>query len=81
MKSNRGFGVFCLYIVCGVLLPFLPVKFIYGNELEQKGSWFKFFAIAIVMFAIAFTLFFISKRSPSVEVLEQNEKEILKIKT
>ena len=76
-ESKKGFGVFCLYIVLGVLLPFLPLKFNYGSELEAKGSWIKFFIISIVMSALAGVLYFISSKSPDIDVLKANEKEIL----
>jgi len=77
-KSNKGFVIFCFYIFVGVLMPFIPIKFIYGNELEKKGSWSKFFIVTLVMFGIVITLFLISKKSPKTEVLKENEREILK---
>jgi len=77
-KSNKGFVIFCFYIFVGVLIPFIPIKFIYGNELEKKGSWSKFFIVTLVMFGIVITLFLISKKSPKTEVLKENEREILK---
>lgn len=76
-KSNEGFGIFCFYILIGVVLPFVPIKFIYGDELKEKGRLWKLILVFIVVYGIAGILYFISTKSPKTEELKSKEKEIL----
>ena len=76
-KSNTGFGIFCLYLLIGVVVPFIPIKFIYGNELKEKGRVFKLIIVFIVVYGIAGVLYFISMKSPDTDTLIQNERDIL----
>jgi len=77
-KSNKGFGIFIFYIFIGIVVPFIPIKFIYGDELKEKGRIWKLILVSVVIYGIAFILYFISKSSPNVKVLIQNEINILK---
>ena len=76
-KSKEGFGIFCFYILIGIVIPFVPIKFIYGDELEEKGRLSKLILIFIIAYGIAGILYFISTKSPTSEDLRNKEKEIL----
>jgi hypothetical protein len=76
-KSDKGFGIFCLYILIGIIIPFIPIKFIYGDELKEKGRLWKLIVVFIIVYGIAGILYFISTKSPTTNDLKISERYIL----
>jgi hypothetical protein len=76
-KSKSGFGIFCLYILIGVVLPFIPLKFIYGDELKEKGRLWKLVLVSSVVYGISGILYFISTKSPTNNDLQKAESSLL----
>ena len=73
----KGFGIFCLYLLVGIIVPFIPIKFIYGDELKEKGRIWKLIVVSAVMSGLALLLFIIAKKAPDNDDLKKKEKEIL----
>ena len=76
-KSNKGFGIFCLYIFIGIIIPFIPIKFIYGDELKEKGRLWKLIVVFIIAYGFAGILYFIASKSPDSKTLKKTETIIL----
>ena len=78
-KAPSGFIIFCFYTFIGIIVPFIPLKFIYTDNAEFKNNarlW-KFIVVFIVIYSIIGVLYYISTKSPSTETLIENEKHIL----
>ena len=71
----KGILVFAVYLLLGFSLPFLPVKFIYGNKIAN-ASWFKFTMSVVVVMIIVVILFLFTLASPNVDALRRAEGNI-----
>lgn len=71
----KGILVFAIYLLLGFSMPFLPVKFIYGDKIAN-ASWFKFIMSVIVVMIIIVILFLFTLASPETNDLKKAEEEI-----
>ena len=71
----KGILVFAVYLLLGFSLPFLPVKFIYGDKISS-GSWFKFTMSIVVVMIFVIILFLFTLGSPDVGDLKKAEQNI-----
>ena len=71
----KGILVFTVYLLLGFSLPFLPVKFIYGDKIAN-ASWFKFTMSIVVVMIIVVILFLFTLASPNVDALKRAENNI-----
>ena len=71
----KGILVFAVYLLLGFSLPFLPVKFIYGDKIAN-ASWFKFTMSVVVVMIIIVILFLFTLASPDVNDLRKAEEKI-----
>jgi hypothetical protein len=78
-KFKGGFIIFCCYTFIGIIVPFIPLKFIYTdkNEFKTNARLWKVILVFIVIYSIIGVLYYISSKSPSVETLIENENHIL----
>jgi hypothetical protein len=78
-KGNKGFGIFCFYIFIGIVVPFIPLKFIYSDDIEFKkyARVWKVILITLIIYFIAGILFYISSKCPDIEDLKQSENKII----
>ena len=68
----KGILVFAVYLLLGFAVPFLPVKFIYGDKLSN-ASWFKFTMSIVVVMIFVVILFLFTLASPDTEDLKESE--------
>ena len=71
----KGILVFAVYLLLGFSLPFLPVKFIYGDKIAN-ANWFKFTMSVVVVMIIVVILFLFTLASPDVNDLRKAEEKI-----
>lgn len=71
----KGILVFAVYLLLGFSLPFLPVKFIYGDKIAN-ASWLKFTMSVVVVMIIVVILFLFTLASPDVNDLRKAEEKI-----
>mgnify|MGYP003975871627 CR=1 FL=1 len=71
----KGILVFTVYLLLGFSLPFLPAKFIYGDNLSN-ASWFKFTMSIVVVMIFVVILFLFTLASPDVKDLKEAEATI-----
>ena len=71
----KGILVFAVYLLLGFSLPFLPVKFIYGDKIPN-ASWLKFTMSVVVVMIIVVILFLFTLASPDVNDLRKAEEKI-----
>ena len=71
----KGILVFTVYLLLGFSLPFLPAKFIYGDNLSN-ASWFKFTMSIVVVMIFVVILFLFTLASPDVKDLKEAEDTI-----
>ena len=75
-----GFVIFFFYCIMGFIVPFVPLKAIYGDEYEDKSRLYKLIIMIVVVGAFlgAINPFFgFGKNSPDVASLKASEKELL----
>tara|TARA_B100000902_G_scaffold368872_1_gene392578 strand:+ start:1357 stop:2997 length:1641 start_codon:yes stop_codon:yes gene_type:complete len=70
----KGILVFTIYLLLGFSMPFLPVKFIYGDKLSN-ASWFKFTMSIVVVMTFVVIIFLFTLASPDTEDLKESENQ------
>ena len=79
-KYIMGLCILFAYAMVGIVLPFLPLPFVYNKNEMHKAKWYKFIFMLILACGIIATLFIFSKMAPKTEDLVESEKTLLKKK-
>lgn len=77
-KSNSGFGILCLYIFIGIVVPFIPSNFIYEKSEFKNAKLSKMIIIAVLVYGLVIATFLISKKCPKIIDLVASEEKIIK---
>ena len=78
-KGNKGFGILCLYIFIGIVVPFIPIKFIYSDPIEFKNNakMWKLILVTVLIYFIAGISLYISTKCPDTAALKKSEQKII----
>lgn len=76
-KYIMGLCILFVYAMVGIVLPFLPLPFVYNKNEMHKAKWYKFIFMLIFVCGIIAALFIFSKMAPKTEDLVESEKTLL----